>query len=109
LKEGWIKTGYVADLENLSRQFNKPAILSEIGYDSLDGTNKDYVGTHNKGAAIDLQEQADCYQAALEVLWGRPWLKGIFWWQWNAISTQWLEDPHGKPAEEVVKKFYLSQ
>jgi hypothetical protein len=56
---------------------------------------------------IDLQEQADCYQAVLEVLWGKPWLKGIFWWQWNAISTQWPVDPHGKPAEEVLKKYYL--
>ena len=56
-------------------------------------------------APVDLQEQADCYQAALEALWDRPWLQGIFWWQWNAISTQWLEDPHGKPAEEVLKSF----
>jgi len=110
LKQGWTNTGFLVSLENVAKQFNKPAILSEIGYDSLDGTNKDYVGTHtDTGAHIDLQEQADCYQAALEMVWSRPWLKGIFWWQWNAISTQWLEDPHGKPAEEVLKKFYLSQ
>ena len=111
LKEGLIRTGYVTDLENFSRQFNKPVIISEIGYDSLDGTAKDYFGTHSSGGPPDLQEQADCYQAVLEVLWGKPWLKGIFWWQWSAISTptQWLETPQGKPAEEVLKKYYLSQ
>ena len=113
LKEGFIKTGYVTDLENISNQFKKPIIISEIGYDSLDGTAKDYFGTNrnywdsNMKGVIDLQEQADCYQAVLEVLWGKPWLKGIFWWQWNAISTQWPVDPHGKPAEEVLKKYYL--
>jgi hypothetical protein len=85
LKQGWLNTGYLSGLEYLSRQFKKPAILSEIGYDSLDGTAKNYPVTHKSGAPEDLQEQADCYQAALEVLWGSPWLKGIFWWQWNTM------------------------
>jgi hypothetical protein len=65
----------------------------------------------------DPQEQADCYQAALEVLWGKPWLRGIFWWQWftnpNEIAMigdpEKSESPRGKPAEEVLKKFYLSK
>jgi hypothetical protein len=110
LKEAWVNKGYIADLENFSRQFNKPFIISEIGYQSADGTNTAPPAFQKfLQAPVDLQEQADCYQAALEALWGKPWLKGIFWWQWNAISTQWLEDPHGKPAEEVLKKFYLLQ
>jgi hypothetical protein len=114
LKEGLIRSGYVANLENISKEYNKPVIISEIGYDSLDGTARDYFGTYrnyryNKVGVIDLQEQADCYQAALEVLWGKPWLKGIFWWQWSAISQPWTETPQGKPAEEVLKKFYLSE
>ncbi|MFH0846567.1 MAG: hypothetical protein V1894_00715 [Chloroflexota bacterium] len=108
LKDGWIRTGYLADLEDLSKKFNKPVIISEIGYDSLDGTAKDFAAAH-KEASVDLQEQADCYQAALEVLWGKPWLKGIFWWQWNAISTEWSGSPQGKPAEEVLKRFYLAE
>ena len=114
LKEGLIRSGYVANLENISKQYNKPVIISEIGYDSLNGTARDYFGTYrnyryNKIGVIDLQEQADCYQAALEVLWGKPWLKGIFWWQWSAISQPWTETPQGKPAEEVIKKYYLSR
>lgn len=111
LKQGWVNTGWMNALESLSKQFNKPAILSEIGYDSLDGTAKNYPVTHRTIQTIDLQEQADCYQAALEVLWGKPWLKGIFWWQWIAVSlpTPILEDPHGKPAEEVLRKYYLTK
>jgi hypothetical protein len=111
LKQGWINTGFMISLENVSKQFNKPAILSEIGYKNFDGVNSDPSGIRIGGAPEDLQEQADCYQAALETVWGKPWLKGIFWWQWNAISvpTPWPVDPHGKPAEEVLRKFYLGQ
>jgi hypothetical protein len=110
LKEAWVDKGYIADLENFSKQFNKPFIISEIGYQSADGTNTKPPDFQKfLQAPVDLQEQADCYQAALEALWDRPWLQGIFWWQWNAISRQWLEDPHGKPAEDVLKRFYLAE
>ncbi|MBI4188769.1 MAG: hypothetical protein HY529_06150 [Chloroflexi bacterium] len=62
---------------------------------------------------VDLQEQADCYQVAFEYLWGRPWLKGIFWYQWFAFTSAPRSHdggiaPYGKPAEEVIKKYYLS-
>ncbi len=112
LKEAWTKKA-LADLENISRQFNKPFIISEIGYRSLDGTNK-HPADYKILGTVDLQEQADCCQAALESLWGKPWLKGIFWFQWFANPKFGGPNnngytPYGKPAEEVLKKFYLSQ
>ncbi len=112
LKEAWVKNGHIALLEDLSRRFNKPIIFTEIGYRSIDGTNKQPANS-TKVATIDLQEQADCYQAALEVLWGKPWLAGMFWWQWRAEAglggpNDTNAYPNGKPAEEVLKKFYLS-
>jgi hypothetical protein len=108
LKTAWIDRGYIAALENLSNQYNKPIVITEIGYIDQDGTNK-VPGDFWINTPTDLQEQADCYQAAFEVLWGKPWLKGIFWWQWSATSAAWPENPQGKPAEEVLKQFYLSQ
>jgi hypothetical protein len=115
LKAAWVYNGHIALLEDLSRRFNKPIIFTELGYVSKDGANK-VPAYFQLEAPLDLQEQADCYQAALEVLWGKPWLKGIFFWQWLANPVWWpggLNDkgefPYGKPAEEVVKKFYLSK
>ncbi|MBI4283499.1 MAG: hypothetical protein HY663_03405 [Chloroflexi bacterium] len=109
LKAAWMQKGYLTLLESLSNRFNKPIIFTEVGYQSKDGANK------NPGnfkfwleAPDDLQEQADCYQATLEVLWGKPWLAGMFWWQVSAVGLTWAENPLGKPAEEVIKKFYLS-
>ncbi|MFC1932175.1 hypothetical protein ACFLXU_00890 [Chloroflexota bacterium] len=65
---------------------------------------------------VDLQEQSDCYQVAFEVLLGQPWLAGIFWFEWFADQSVFPSGPndkefvpYGKPAEDVIKKFYLSQ
>ncbi|OGO17018.1 MAG: hypothetical protein A2Z02_04760 [Chloroflexi bacterium RBG_16_48_7] len=112
LKAAWTKRGYVELLENLSSRFNKPIIFTEFGYRSIDGAAR-CPGCWTIDAPPDFQEQADCYQAAFESLWGKPWLKGIFWWQWfaNPLKGQNEKDytPLGKPAEEILKKFYLSK
>lgn len=117
LKAAWIQKNYLFRLENLSKQYQKPIIMSEIGYLASDGTNTDPPNFPRfANAPLDLQEQADCYQAAFEVLWGKPWLKGIFWWQWLANPVWWpggptskIEDINGKPAEQIVKRFYFAQ
>ena len=111
LKEAWSQRGHLSMLEDLSTRFQKPIILTEFGYRSADGANK-VPGAYQNEASLDLQEQADAYQAALEVLWGQPWLAGIFWWQWfaNANIGGGNDDgftPFGKPAEEILKRFYL--
>ena len=113
LKEAWTERGHLALLEDLSGRFQRPIILTEFGYRSADGTNT-VPGAYRDEPPLDLQEQADAYQAALEVLWGQPWLAGIFWWQWFANPNIGGDDdngftPYGKPAEEVLKTFYLEE
>jgi len=108
LKAAWTEKGYTAMLEDLSQEFNKKIIFTEIGYVSKDGANR-WPGWFQMSAPPDLQEQADCYRAALEVLWGEPWLAGLYWWQWSATSMPWAETPQDKPAGEVLKSFYLAE
>ena len=113
LKRAWIEGGYGAQLEDVSRRFNKPVIFTEIGYRSVNGANKSPWDWRTKGK-IDLQEQADLYQAALEVFWGNPWLAGMFWWEWLAYpqkggATDDGYTPYNKPAQEVLRRFYLGQ
>lgn len=110
LRQAWTARGHLALLETLSRKFSKPIILTEIGYRSTDGATRIPGQWRTKGT-LDLQEQADAYHTALEVLWGKPWLAGIFWWQWFALTRiGGVSDdgftPFGKPAEQVLKEFY---
>ena len=111
LKEAW--SGYLSRLEILSDEFQRPIIISEIGYQSKDGTNQRPAGYQEDGP-LDLEEQADCYEAALEVLIGQPWLAGIYWFHWSANPNAGGPNdksytPQGKPAEEILKSYYLSQ
>lgn len=118
LRNSTVIKGRIKPMQSVQKQESqKPIIISEMGYASADGANINPVNYLKlRQAPLDLQEQADCYQAALEVLWGKPCLKGIFWWQWLANPLIWpggpndnSNFPYGKPAEEVLKRFYLGK
>jgi hypothetical protein len=108
LEAAWTRSA--SALEDLSLRFKKPILFTELGYRSKDGTNKE-PANYTVEAADDLQEQAACYEAALKVLMGKTWLAGIFWHQWRAdLGPGDLGySPQGKPAEEVLKKYYLAK
>jgi len=94
-------------LETLHQKFQKPILLTEIGYKSKDGTNI-------QPWSLDTQEQADCYQAAFESLWDKSWFSGMYWWAWDTHPDQGgLTDedytPHGKPAENILKVWYSKE
>jgi hypothetical protein len=108
MKAAWTIRGYISFYQSLSKKFNKPIIFTEIGFESKDGTAT-HAGNYQIAGPVDLQEQADCYQASMEALWGKTWLAGIFWWQWSATSLAWPTSPQNKPAEDVLKKFYLAE
>jgi hypothetical protein len=109
LKAAWIDKGYIDTLADLAKKYDRPILITEIGYRSADGTIKTPWDWDD--LPLDLQEQADAYQAALDVLWGQPWLAGIYWWNWD-INPQkgGAEDkdytPYGKPAEAVLRAYY---
>ena len=111
LKAAWSDRGWLAQMESLSREFDRPVTIMRIGYESKDGANRWPATSFTMQLSVDLQEQADCYKAALDALSGKTWLKGIFWWQWWVGQVGGPNDtsytPHGKPAEDVLKKSYL--
>jgi hypothetical protein len=108
LKEGWVAP--VNTLTNLANTWGKPILFTEIGYRSVDGANR--IPWHSTGeGVIDLQEQADAYQAAFESVYNQPWFAGMFWWYWRtspfkggACDTDYT--PYQKPAEDVLRSWY---
>jgi hypothetical protein len=108
LKTTW--NARAADLQALSARAGKQIILTEIGYRSADGANM-APWDWQQEAPVDLQEQADCYESALEAIWNQPWLAGIYWWNWDTTPNQGGPHdagftPHRKPAEELLKIYY---
>lgn len=109
LREAW--TPIVTALARLSAEWDRPILLTEIGYCSVDGANRSPWDCWLNGGPSDLQEQADCYEAAFESLFNQPWFAGMFWWEWITDPTVGGPDdanytPRGKPAEDILLVWY---
>ena len=110
LVTGWRKVR--RQLENILRPIGKPYFFTELGYASLDGTNKnpwDYVTPKTK----DDREQADCYRAWFEVWWdaGREFRGAYFynWWRNGDDEDARQYTIHGKPAEAIVRRQFAEK
>lgn len=66
-------------IEEIHNSTGKFIVFTEIGYRSIDGCNIDLWNWWRCGK-IDLQEQADCYEAAFLSFFNEPWFKGFYWW-----------------------------
>ena len=108
MKLGWMPL--TAYLGWLSDHWNKPIIITEAGYMSVDGTNMQ-PGEWSLRGTLDHQEQADAYQALFEALHGQDWWQGIFWWSLSTDPNQGGVNDHGysfhdKPAEAVLSRYF---
>ncbi len=109
LKSGWIPR--ITALGKLASKWNKKILFTEIGYRSLDGANQ-HPGDYQIGGAVDLQEQADAYQAAFESVFHQSWFAGMYWWSWGTDPDEGGPrdagfTPHDKPAEDILRAWYL--
>jgi len=108
LMAGWVP--FRAKLQALAERWDKPLILTEIGCRSIAGGAQNPWDWQRQGA-VDLDVQANFYEAALSSVAGLDWLRGIYWWQWSPDPGDGGVDdtgytPHGKPAEEILRSRY---
>jgi len=108
LKSAW--NLHVNLLELWQLTVGKPIIFTEIGYRSGDGANKE-PWNWSVDMPVDLQEQADCYEAAFQMLWSKSWFYGFYWWHWQtdpkaggASDSDYT--PQNKPAQGVITHWY---
>lgn len=103
-------TRWLPGIEEFQSLVQKPILITEIGYRSVDSANIrpwDY----SMQGPVDTAEQRDCYQAAFQVFWSKLWFRGFFWWNWEPNPNQGGPDnrdytPYGKPAERVLQQWY---
>lgn len=94
----------------LYEQWNKPILFTEVGYRSSDGNNR-HPWCYWCDEPIDLQEQADGYQAYFEVFFNEPWFAGLHIWGWRIEPERSGPcndgySPYNKPAENVLRQYY---
>jgi len=97
-------------IEEAYNEYKRPIIITEIGYPSVDGANKDpwnYFAT----TPVDLKEQELCYQAFVKT-WDPPppFMHSVYFYNWWGDGGPQDRDytPRGKPAEKVLEKWYKS-
>lgn len=108
LKRAW--QPWVRQLEEWQEKIKKPVIFTEVGYKACEGT-ADNPWEHLPRGKLDIQTQANCYQALFETFFYKKWLWGIYWWYWQVSINPRLSltrgfPARGKPAEEILTKWY---
>jgi hypothetical protein len=111
--EATLKAGaqkYVAVIERIARKYDKPVLFTEVGFTS---TARNWQEPHkrDRGATPYMDDQVRCYQAIFETFWQQDWCYGFYWWKWPTYVEYGGRDnsgftPAGKPAEEIVRKWY---
>jgi hypothetical protein len=101
----------VQRVERVHELYHKPIIFTEAGFHSRKGTHR--APWDESLPEKSLEEQARCYEVILQAFYEKPWIKGIYWWKVGTNGFGGQDDlsatPWGKPAMEVVRKFYTSK
>lgn len=102
---------FLPRLEDLSVRFNHmPVLITETGSASYDGA-ANHPPHFEHDQPLDLQEQADSYQAFFNTAVNQSWLAGVYWYGWEPNpyrggACDYDFTPFGKPAESVLRTGY---
>ncbi len=103
-------TAVRAELRNFHAKVRRPLVFTELGYPSQDGAAS-HPWDYTTGKAVDLEEQRRCYEAVRRVWQGERMLGGLFWWNWFGYGgpDSAYYTPNKKPAQSVIRRWYLGQ
>ncbi len=105
LASAWRRVG--AELVRTLDGIDKPIVFTELGYASQQGINKDPWNYFIAVDDIDVEEQADCFHAFLDVIPEFKWLRGAYFYDY--FDPGGLKDsgysPRGKPAVEAWRQW----
>lgn len=99
-------------IEKVVKKFNKPFFFAECGCMSTEGS-PNVPNDWGLEGGLDMQGQADWYEAMFSACAKREWVGGFGIWSWDVYpydSDKAHLDAHydiyAKPAEKVVAKYY---
>lgn len=105
-----------ADLEILARRWDKPILLTEMGYTTrVDPAVEPWLWPDDMDAVVvDQRAQARAYKALLAPLVEASWCAGFFVWRTYADpgdvsqEAEWGFSPRGKLAELVLRDAFVT-
>lgn len=110
LERGW--QGHLQLIETLCATWDRPILFTEVGYRSIAGTAVQ-PWNFTVQSSVDLQEQADAYEAMFRTFWQQDWFAGVFLWEWDAdisasadLTTDDDFTPQTKPAQAVMARWF---
>lgn len=85
----------------------RPIFFTELGYASQNGINRDPWNYTMDVDDIDLQEQADCFKAFINVAPSIKILKGAYFYDYYDVGGKedWSYSPRGKPAMAIWREW----
>lgn len=99
-------------IEAVVKKFQKPFFFAEAGCMSVEGS-KNVPNDWTIRGDLDLQGQADWFEAMFLACQKRDWVSGYGIWSWtdklypqNTISQHKDYEIYAKPAEEIIAKYY---
>lgn len=100
-------------IEAIIKPYNKPFFFAEAGCPSRTGSSQ-IPNAWTLEGEVNLEEQKRFYEDMFEQTSKRDWIKGFGLWDWKAIlypeKEAHLDKDYavfGKPAEQVIRQFYL--
>jgi hypothetical protein len=101
-----------SQLKNFSAKEGKPILFTEYGYRSMDQPAWRSWEVEYQDMPINMQAQANAYEAIFKAFWKENWFAGGFAWKWYSSfrrmdpqnNNDWT--PQNKKAQEVIKEYY---
>jgi len=109
LQQGWKDP--IKRIEKLSQKFNKPVLFTELGYRSTTDAAIEPWRWPEYEEEISMETQSNCYEAFFHAVWPLDCIAGVYFWKWYPHmprhSTAGDFTPQGKPAEDVMKNWFV--
>ncbi len=98
------------DISKLQSRFNKPVLLTEVGYRSMDWAQWAPFNYWD-GGAYDPQNQANLYEALLSYWNDYGFMQGVHFWDWSTDPNYGGSGnidftPQHKQAQDVLKTWF---
>ncbi|MFY0606172.1 MAG: hypothetical protein JXR10_05625 [Cyclobacteriaceae bacterium] len=95
------------ELRAFGQKYERPILFTEYGYQSANGA----AGNHWEvdKSQLNMQAQANSYQALYEAFSDEPWFVGGFFWKWHFLGDHGGPGngdftPQNKPAAQVIAR-----